>query len=157
MTARRCLDACGAERAGVGRVRGRAGADRGDLRRGRGARALRSHLGRGSPTPCARSPARAATAAAAGAAPGVDPAAVDRAATDLRGLTEGGASPAEVADYFAGLDPAVAEALAAEHPELVGNTDGAPIPLRYAANAAAIKARDRSGCAPRASPRTTRG
>ena len=75
-----------------------------------------------------------------GGGSGADPAAVDRAATDLRGLTEGGASPAEVADYFKGLDPAVAAALAAEHPELVGNTDGAPIPLRYAANAAAIKA-----------------
>jgi pimeloyl-ACP methyl ester carboxylesterase len=69
-----------------------------------------------------------------GAAPSVDPQAVDRAARDLQALTD----PAAVAAFFKGLDPAVADALARERPELVGNLDGAPIPLRYAANAEAI-------------------
>ena len=46
--------------------------------------------------------------------------------------------PAAVAAFFKGLDPTVADALAHERPELVGNLDGAPIPLRYAANAEAI-------------------
>ena len=49
-----------------------------------------------------------------------------------------GADPAAVAAFFKGLDPDVADALAHERPELVGNLDGAPIPLRYAANAEAI-------------------
>ena len=41
--------------------------------------------------------------------------------------------------FFRALDPDVAEALAQERPELVGNTDGAPIRLRYRANAEAIR------------------
>jgi hypothetical protein len=68
-------------------------------------------------------------------APSVDRRVLERAATDLATLRD----PASVAAFFAGLDPAVAEALATEHPELVGNTDGAPIGLRYRANAEAIK------------------
>jgi hypothetical protein len=77
--------------------------------------------------------------AADGADPGeVDPAAVDRAAADLRGLLGQAPAPAAVAALFSDLDPQVAQALALEHPELVGNIDGAPIGLRYAANATAI-------------------
>ncbi len=67
-----------------------------------------------------------------------DPAAVDRAAADLESRLEAGASPEEIAALFAELDPAVAEGLAAEHPELVGNTNGAPIALRYEANRVAL-------------------
>ena len=78
--------------------------------------------------------------ACAGApAPSVDRQAVERAAADLEGLLAGDPDPTAVAAFFKGLDPAVAEALAHEHPELVGNLDGAPIPLRYTANAEAIK------------------
>ena len=74
----------------------------------------------------------------AAAAPSVDPQAVQRAARDLQGVVSRGADPAAVAAFFKGLDPDVADALAHERPELVGNLDGAPIPLRYAANAEAI-------------------
>ena len=73
-----------------------------------------------------------------GAAASVDPQAVQRAASDLRGLVARNPDPAAVAAFFKGLDPDVADALARERPELVGNLDGAPIPLRYAANAEAI-------------------
>ena len=66
---------------------------------------------------------------------------VERAATDLRAPARlrRGRTRAAVASFFEDLDPAVAEALAHEHPELVGNLDGAPIGLRYTANAEAIK------------------
>lgn len=73
-----------------------------------------------------------------GAATSVDPQAVQRAASDLQGVVARGPDPAAVAAFFKGLDPDVADALAHERPELVGNLDGAPIPLRYAANAEAI-------------------
>ena len=63
---------------------------------------------------------------------------MQRAARDLQGVVSRGADPAAVAAFFKGLDPDVADALAHERPELVGNLDGAPIPLRYAANAEAI-------------------
>lgn len=46
-------------------------------------------------------------------------------------------APADVARYFAGLPADRAVALAAGHLGVVGNLDGAPIDLRYAANAAA--------------------
>ena len=76
---------------------------------------------------------------AGGTDPGdVDHAAVERAAADLRGLLGETPAPAAVAAFFSDLDPEVARALALEHPELVGNVDGAPIGLRYAANAEAI-------------------
>jgi pimeloyl-ACP methyl ester carboxylesterase len=72
-------------------------------------------------------------------APSVDRQAVERDAADLEGLVARDPDPTAVAAFFKALDPAVAEALAREHPELVGNLDGAPIPLRYTANAKAIK------------------
>ncbi len=73
-----------------------------------------------------------------GAATSVDPEAVQRAASDLQGVVARDPDPAALAAFFKGLDPDVAAALAHERPELVGNRDGAPIPLRYAANAEAI-------------------
>ncbi|MGG2463236.1 alpha/beta hydrolase [Streptomyces sp. RGM 3693] len=54
------------------------------------------------------------------------------------------ASPAEVARFFAGLTDAQQRALAARHPLTVGNLDGAPVALRYEANARALRTeRDR--------------
>ncbi|MBO1419405.1 alpha/beta hydrolase, partial [Streptomyces sp. FH025] len=50
------------------------------------------------------------------------------------------ASPAEVAAFFAGLTPERQDALAARHPLVVGNLDGAPVRLRYRANALALAA-----------------
>lgn len=44
-------------------------------------------------------------------------------------------SPGGVARFFAALPPWAAQALASRFPEVVGNLDGAPIALRYAANA----------------------
>src|SRR3954454_75600 len=73
-----------------------------------------------------------------GAATSIDPQAVQRAASELQGLIARDPDPAAVAAFFKGLDPDVADALAHERPELVGNLDGAPIPLRYAANAEAL-------------------
>ncbi|MFE7590005.1 alpha/beta hydrolase [Kitasatospora sp. NPDC057512] len=48
--------------------------------------------------------------------------------------------PARVAAFFAGLDPARQDALAARYPLVVGNLDGAPVALRYRANALALTA-----------------
>jgi pimeloyl-ACP methyl ester carboxylesterase len=45
------------------------------------------------------------------------------------------AAPAEVSAFFTRLTPAEAAALTRRHPEIVGNLDGAPSTLRYAANA----------------------
>ncbi|MFI9111003.1 alpha/beta hydrolase [Streptomyces venezuelae] len=44
-------------------------------------------------------------------------------------------TPAEVARFFAGLSPVRQRELARTHPTVVGNLDGAPLELRYAANA----------------------
>lgn len=46
------------------------------------------------------------------------------------------ASPAVIARFFAALPPAAGARLATRYPRLVGNLDGAPPELRYAANAA---------------------
>ncbi|GGU85267.1 hypothetical protein GCM10010275_20730 [Streptomyces litmocidini] len=43
--------------------------------------------------------------------------------------------PAEVARFFAGLGPVRRRELARTHPTVVGNLDGAPLELRYEANA----------------------
>ncbi|MER7791061.1 alpha/beta hydrolase [Streptomyces sp. NPDC097640] len=50
------------------------------------------------------------------------------------------ASPAEIARFFAGLAAAQQRTLALRHPLVVGNLDGAPVALRYTANALAIRA-----------------
>ncbi|MDV9187923.1 alpha/beta hydrolase [Streptomyces sp. SR27] len=47
--------------------------------------------------------------------------------------------PAGVARFFAGLDPARRRELARTHPTVVGNLDGAPLELRYEANARATR------------------
>ncbi|MFC9326684.1 alpha/beta hydrolase [Kitasatospora sp. NPDC057015] len=48
------------------------------------------------------------------------------------------AAPAEVAAFFAGLPAAQRDSLTVRHPQVVGNLDGAPVPLRYRANALAL-------------------
>ncbi|MGW1772654.1 alpha/beta hydrolase [Streptomyces sp. NPDC002104] len=50
------------------------------------------------------------------------------------------ASPAEVARFFADLDASRARDLVRAHPLVVGNLDGAPLPLRYEANRLAVLA-----------------
>ncbi|CAL9339901.1 hypothetical protein SUDANB176_00246 [Streptomyces sp. enrichment culture] len=47
------------------------------------------------------------------------------------------ATPAEVAAFFAGLTGAQQQRLVEDHPAVVGNPDGAPVHLRYEANASA--------------------
>ncbi len=88
--------------------------------------------------------ARAVCLIAGGSCPGAPPSsadreAVERATAELEALLAGDPDAAAVAGFFAALDPAVAATLAGERPELVGNLDGAPIGLRYAANAQAIE------------------
>lgn len=57
----------------------------------------------------------------------------------------GTADPAAVAAFFASLTPAQATRLVIAYPLVVGNLDGAPLKLRYAANRLAIVSeRDRS-------------
>ncbi|MGK5549162.1 alpha/beta hydrolase [Streptomyces sp. URMC 127] len=50
------------------------------------------------------------------------------------------ATPRTVAAFFAGLTEEQRKDLMARHPLVVGNLDGAPVPLRYEANARAIAA-----------------
>ncbi|MHB9753976.1 alpha/beta hydrolase [Streptomyces sp. BYX5S] len=50
------------------------------------------------------------------------------------------ATPAQVASFFRGLSGAEQRELVARHPSVVGNLDGAPIALRYEANALALRA-----------------
>ncbi|MCQ4207248.1 alpha/beta hydrolase [Streptomyces longispororuber] len=50
------------------------------------------------------------------------------------------ASPAQVAAFFAGLSTVERHELAARHPSVVGNLDGAPTALRYEANGMALRA-----------------
>ncbi|MFF5772199.1 alpha/beta hydrolase [Streptomyces californicus] len=52
------------------------------------------------------------------------------------------ATPGEVARFFAGLSAAEQRRLVARHPSVVGNLDGAPLELRYRANALALAAED---------------
>ncbi|MBC9712595.1 hypothetical protein H9Y04_08415 [Streptomyces sp. TRM66268-LWL] len=49
------------------------------------------------------------------------------------------AKPAEVAAFFRSLSPAQQQGLLDRHPLVVGNLDGAPIALRYEANARALQ------------------
>jgi Alpha/beta hydrolase len=55
------------------------------------------------------------------------------------------AAPADVARWFAGLDDATQRALGERHPRVVGNLDGAPLALRFAANGAGRLAYDPRG------------
>ncbi|MFJ1566014.1 alpha/beta hydrolase [Streptomyces erythrochromogenes] len=50
------------------------------------------------------------------------------------------ATPQEVARFFTGRDDAARAALVRSHPLVVGNLDGAPLPLRYEANRLAVAA-----------------
>ncbi|GAA2344741.1 alpha/beta hydrolase family protein [Streptomyces kunmingensis] len=50
------------------------------------------------------------------------------------------ASPIRMAAFFRGLSATDQRKLTARHPSVVGNLDGAPIPLRYKANALALRA-----------------
>jgi Alpha/beta hydrolase len=50
------------------------------------------------------------------------------------------AAPAAVRDFLAAAGPAGRDALAAEYPGVVGDLDGAPVALRYAANRRAMRA-----------------
>ena len=50
------------------------------------------------------------------------------------------AAPAQVAAFFGGLDSAERHELVTRHPTVVGNLDGAPVEVRYEANALALKA-----------------
>lgn len=50
------------------------------------------------------------------------------------------AAPAEVRRFLTAAGPAEDRALAAEYPGVLGDLDGAPAPLRYAANAQAMRA-----------------
>ncbi|WP_415950573.1 alpha/beta hydrolase [Streptomyces sp. KLOTTS4A1] len=51
-----------------------------------------------------------------------------------------GARPAEVAAFFAALDGHEQQELLRRHPLVLGNLDGAPVALRYEANARALQA-----------------
>jgi pimeloyl-ACP methyl ester carboxylesterase len=52
----------------------------------------------------------------------------------VAGLPGPMATPARIAAFFASLTPAEADSLTRKYPEIVGNMDGAPLALRYAAN-----------------------
>ncbi|KOV38128.1 MULTISPECIES: alpha/beta hydrolase [Streptomyces] len=62
------------------------------------------------------------------------------------------ATPHEVARFFAGLDDAARTALVRTHPLVVGNLDGAPVPLRYEANRLAVVATGEARYASLAAP-----
>ncbi|MFF8829381.1 alpha/beta hydrolase [Streptomyces sp. NPDC015131] len=49
------------------------------------------------------------------------------------------ATPGQVAAFFRSLTPGQRRDLAERHPSVVGNLDGAPLTLRYAANATALR------------------
>ncbi|MFF2728081.1 alpha/beta hydrolase [Streptomyces sp. NPDC058008] len=54
----------------------------------------------------------------------------------------GGATPHQVRVFFAGLGDGERQVLLERHPSVVGNLDGAPLELRYRANARALRASD---------------
>lgn len=62
------------------------------------------------------------------------------------------ASPREVARFFAGLDEAGRRELLRLHPLVVGNLDGAPLPLRYEANRLSVAATGQARYASLAAP-----
>ncbi|MFC9292745.1 alpha/beta hydrolase [Streptomyces sp. NPDC057011] len=63
-----------------------------------------------------------------------------------------GASPREVARFFAGLDEGARRELVRSHPLVVGNLEGAPLPLRYEANRIAVAATGEARYAALAAP-----
>ncbi|MFD9301408.1 alpha/beta hydrolase [Streptomyces sp. NPDC060048] len=63
-----------------------------------------------------------------------------------------GSAPREVARFFAGLDEDRARSLVRSHPLVVGNLDGAPLPLRYEANRLAVLASGEARFASLAAP-----
>ncbi|UQX04337.1 alpha/beta hydrolase [Streptomyces sp. RerS4] len=62
------------------------------------------------------------------------------------------AAPGEVARFFAGLGEAARDELLRSHPLVVGNLEGAPLPLRYEANRIAIAATGEARYASLAAP-----
>lgn len=58
---------------------------------------------------------------------------------DMRLPDPATASPAQISTFFDSLSPADRQRLVARHPSVVGNLDGAPIPLRYEANSRFLK------------------
>ncbi|MEU8437715.1 alpha/beta hydrolase [Streptomyces sp. NPDC029216] len=62
------------------------------------------------------------------------------------------AGPHEVARFFAGLDEGARRELLRAHPLVVGNLEGAPLPLRYEANRLAVLATGEARYASLASP-----
>ncbi|WP_327381054.1 alpha/beta hydrolase [Streptomyces sp. NBC_01207] len=62
------------------------------------------------------------------------------------------AAPREVAAFFAGLDDAARRQLLRSHPLVVGNLEGAPLPLRYEANRIAVAATGKARYASLAAP-----
>ncbi|MFJ5800006.1 alpha/beta hydrolase [Streptomyces decoyicus] len=84
-----------------------------------------------------------AQSAVTGPAPGAAAWRADRS-LGVRLPDPASARPADVARFFAALTDGQRQALVARHPLTVGNLDGAPPALRYAANSRALKAeRDR--------------
>ncbi|MFB6821144.1 alpha/beta hydrolase [Streptomyces virginiae] len=61
-------------------------------------------------------------------------------------------APREVAAFFAGLDEAARHRLLRSHPLVVGNLEGAPLPLRYEANRIAVTATGEARYASLAAP-----
>ncbi|MET9692915.1 alpha/beta hydrolase [Streptomyces sp. NPDC006514] len=62
------------------------------------------------------------------------------------------AAPREVAAFFAGLDDTARRQLLRSHPLVVGNLEGAPLPLRYEANRIAVAATGEARYASLAAP-----
>ncbi|MGW5850251.1 alpha/beta hydrolase [Streptomyces sp. NPDC055254] len=62
------------------------------------------------------------------------------------------AAPQEVAHFFAGLDDSGRRELLRRHPLVLGNLDGAPLPLRYEANRIAVTATGEARYASLAAP-----
>ncbi|MFB6558622.1 alpha/beta hydrolase [Streptomyces sp. NPDC056400] len=62
------------------------------------------------------------------------------------------AAPREVAAFFAGLDDTARQQLLRSHPLVVGNLEGAPLPLRYEANRIAVAATGEARYASLAAP-----
>ncbi|MFF8829377.1 alpha/beta hydrolase [Streptomyces sp. NPDC015131] len=56
-----------------------------------------------------------------------------------RDLPDPASPPSELAAFFRSLTPRQRDRLAAEHPLVVGNLDGAPVTLRYRANRLALR------------------